>query len=351
VRLRLNKALLAATALMVLATQFGYNHQHAQALTPTQLGDHSLKLSDNRAGKAAQYALALQKLGTGNIGSLKLEFCSSSAIPGAPCTAPPGLDASAASLVDQTGITDFSLLPSTSNNVVVLSRVPAAVAQIPVSYTLTNVMNPSTSNTYFLRIYVYPSNDGTGSSSASAGLAFSLTNPVSVNATVPPYLTFCTGTTIPIFDCSSATGSYIDFGELSSSRVSSGTAQMMTTTNAGGGYSIRVVGTSMTSGNNVINALDTPDTSRIGTSQFGLNLRNNSAPFVGAEPDGLGVGVAVAGYNNPDHYKFTSGDIVASAFQPDLYKRYTISYIVNVPKAQPPGIYVTTLTYICLANF
>jgi hypothetical protein len=350
VRLRLYKALFAATALMVLVTPFGYNQQVAYSL-PSPFGDRSIKLSDNRAGEVTQYTLSLQKLGAGAIGSLKLEFCSSSAIPGGPCTPPTGLDTSSAILADQSGITDFSLLPPASNNVLILSRTSAAVAQIPVTYAFTGITNPAANNTYFLRVYAYPSTDGTGSYATAGGLAFSTTNAVTVNATVPPYLTFCTGTSIPIFDCASANGDYIDFGELSSTHASSATAQLMTTTNAAGGYSIRVTGTTLTSGNNVIDPLDTANTSHTGTAQFGLNLRNNSAPFVGAEPDGLGVGAVTAGYNNPDHYKFTSGDLVATAPQPDLFRRYTVSYIVNVPKAQPAGVYVTTLTYICLANF
>jgi hypothetical protein len=349
VRARLYRALFIVVILLTVIAQIGYSPISKAA--PAPIGIRSIKISDNRANSTAEYMLSLNALGSGNIGSLKLEFCSNSALPNTPCVAPNGFNVRTATLSAQSGITDFTQLPGTSDNVIGLTRVPGAVATVPVSYTFAGVINPSFNGNFFLRVYTYSSIDATGTPLTDGGLALAIASGVNVNVTVPPYLTFCTGTTIPIFDCASANGDYVDFGELSSTRISSGTAQMMTTTNAAGGYSIRVIGTTLTSGNNIINANDTADVARTGTAQFGLNLRNNSAPFVGAEPDGLGVGTPTPGYNNPDHYKFTSGDVVATAPQPDLFKRYTISYIVDVPKAQPPGVYVTTLTYICLANF
>jgi hypothetical protein len=37
--------------------------------------------------------------------------------------------------------------------------------------------------------------------------------------------------------------------------------------------------------------------------------------------------------------------------QPDDVRKYTATYIANVPNNQAAGIYVSTITYVCLANF
>jgi hypothetical protein len=125
---------------------------------------------------------------------------------------------------------------------------------------------------------------------------------------------------------------------------------MVIASNAGGGYSMWVAGTSMTSGANVITAM-TGGTAQKGTSQFGLNLIANTNPAVGQNPVGPGAGGVAAGYSQPDHFRFNSGDTLASVTLPDDLRKYTVSYIVNIPSNQPGGVYSTTLTYVCLANF
>ncbi len=86
-------------------------------------------------------------------------------------------------------------------------------------------------------------------------------------------------------------------------------------------------------------------------SQFGINLRANATPTVGSEPSGPGLGTPTADYNIPDRYKFNSGEVIAGYTAPEDTRRYTVSYLVNVSNAQPVGIYVTTITYVSLANF
>jgi hypothetical protein len=122
-------------------------------------------------------------------------------------------------------------------------------------------------------------------------------------------------------------------------------------TNGAAGYNISLGGTTMTSGNNVINAMAVDDVSRPGVSQFGINLRANTTPAIGSEPSGPGLGTPTADYNIPDRYKFSSGEIIAGYTGPEDTRRYTVSYIVNVNNTQPVGIYVTTITYVSLANF
>ena len=126
---------------------------------------------------------------------------------------------------------------------------------------------------------------------------------------------------------------------------------ILAATNAQSGYVISVKGTTMTSGTNIINALAANDVSRPGTAQFGLNLRANTTPSGGSNPSGPGFAVPDPNYNVPNTYRFKDGDTLVSTTLPDDRRLFTASYIVNVPKGQAPGIYVSTMTYICVGTF
>jgi hypothetical protein len=216
---------------------------------------------------------------------------------------------------------------------------------------LDGIDNPSATGSYFGRIQTYPTADGSGGSTDYGGLAFSISADVRISATVPPYLYFCVGISVTGVNCASATGDYIDFGTFTPATASVAQTQMVAGTNADTGYFISVDGSTLTSGTNVITNLSSPDVSRPGVSQFGMNLVANSDPQVGIAPSGLGSGAPVAGYNTSNLYKFNDGDTVAVANQPDEARRYTSSYIANVSKTQAPGVYVTTLTYVATAGF
>jgi hypothetical protein len=168
---------------------------------------------------------------------------------------------------------------------------------------------------------------------------------------VPPVLDFCVAVSITGADCSGAGGSYIDFGILKNTTISSATSQFMVATNAQSGYSVTLSGTTLTAGNAVIPALASQLPPLLGTSQFGFNLRKNTNPAVGSDPSGSGVPTVNTTYNSPNLYRFVSGDILVSAPVPSDYTKFTASYIVNVDKNQHPGVYATTLSFIALGSF
>jgi hypothetical protein len=262
-----------------------------------------------------------------------------------------GFDLSAATLNAQTGITDFTISPLSTANELILTRAPDVVPAGSVSYTLDTVINPTPTATYFVRVETFASDDATGSNIDSGGLAYYINTPLNLNATVPPFLLFCVGTNIPAFDCSTATGDFIDFGELSSTGSKTGHTQMLIATNVDTGYTISVQGTTLTSGTNVINALSSNDVSKPGVSQFGLNLRANNTPNTGTNPQGPGLGTYTGNYGQRDFFRFNNGEVIASGTNPEDYRRYTTTYLVNITKNQPAGIYVSTMTYVALANF
>lgn len=285
------------------------------------------------------------------IGSYVILLCSNSPLQEDSCTIPSGLDVTQEHIVATEGIHPLSVYPVTTNELLVSFVSVPVSPPLKVSLTLSGIVNPDTVGSYYGRISTYASSNGTGPVIDFGGLAFVIMTNLEVSSYVPPYLTFCAGLRIPAYDCGTATGNYINFGDLAASHSSQGSSQMLLATNASGGYVIQVYGTTMTSGNNIIRALSGNSGSHPGSPQFGINLRANSTPHIGANPTGPGSGQPASGYDTPNSFRFVSDDIVASSLVADNYRKYTVSYLVNVPADQAPGVYVSTLTYVGTGSF
>lgn len=285
------------------------------------------------------------------IGSIEFEYCSNTPFIGTTCTAPTGLNVSGASLSAQTGETGFSIdNGATTTNKLVLARAPSPTAAVPVNYNFSGITNQDTPNSsVYVRISTFAANDATGPRTDEGAVAYSTASNLAVAGYVPPYITFCTGVTVAV-NCSTTAGSFLDFGELVSTQSRFLSSQFAVSTNDPGGYSTTVSGATMTSGNNIIEPINAPQSSQPGNSQFGMNLRANSNPSVGADPVGAGTGSIVNGFNTPNQFYFKNDVIVQSPISSD-FNAFTVSYLVNVNSAQPPGIYSTTLTYIAAAAF
>ena len=223
-----------------------------------------------------------------------------------------------------------------------------------------NVQNPTTTNTtFYARIATY-SDDAWTTGVDTGVVAASTATQINLDLTVDESLVFCTGTSITGTNCGTVSGSTVGLGTASTTSTSSGTSVMATSTNGNTGYVITVNGTTLTSGSNTITALSSPTASSTGTSQFGLNLKDNATPNVGAEvspsPNGTTLrGQASTGYSTADSYKFVTGNQVAasdnSSAGPTDAQTFTVSYIANIPGSQAAGIYTAIMTYICTATF
>jgi hypothetical protein len=222
------------------------------------------------------------------------------------------------------------------------------------------VVNPSTSNyTFYARAFTYQTATEAenytsaipGSYVDAGGFALSTASAMDISTIVPPFLFFCTAQSIQGYDCTTGTVLYIDLGDLSETSTTTGTSQLLILTNASGGYGVKIQGTTLTSGNNVINAMALPNISATGTGQFGMNLVANINPAIGTDPVGPGSANPTATYAIPNIFKYNSGDTIINGSGVTDWRKFTVSYIVNIPATQAPGVYTTTLTYICLANF
>jgi hypothetical protein len=294
---------------------------------------------------------------TSNIGSVKFEFCDAAT---GSCNVPAGVTTTGATLGAQSP-SGFSMV-NTTNGAPYITRSAANVnSGTAMSFALGSIINPSTANlTYYVRITTYSGTDGSTGPVDNGTVAMSTAQPVQLTGVTPEILVFCVGTAITS-DCTTISGSTIDFGDFSPTLTRTGTSVMQAQTNAANGYTITVNGTTLSSGINTIPAMGTQSldssgcspscTSTTGVSQFGLNLRDNASPNIGVDVSGGGSGVAFGGYDTPDSFRFFTGDTVATAGAPTNANTFTSSYIVNIGGAQAAGVYTATMTYICTASF
>jgi hypothetical protein len=308
--------------------------------------------------------------GGSNVGSIQLKYCTLAA---GVCNMPLGLLTTSATLTGQTGATGFTL-DNTTNGTPYLTRAAAPIGvNQAVTYQLSSVTNPSTTNqTFFVRITTYISTDTSGASTDLGTVAASTATQILLDGTMPESLVFCAGATVSktvgVPDCATATAGAVSFNQLfSPTDTATAWSEMAASTNAGTGYAITVNGPTLTSGSNTVTALGATNALGVrGISQFGMNLKLNtvltSTVAVGAEVDPLAgagggtyKGQAVANYNTVDQFSFLSGDIVADSAAGGAggtdAQIFRVSYIVNVPGSQPAGTYTTTLTYICTPTF
>lgn len=314
--------------------------------------DRSLQVFDPRANAVTSHTFAFFIQSNNLVGSMAFEYCANNPFFDDVCVVPTGLNLQSASLDSETGETGFTVdALNTTANRLVITRPPTVTNFGPSQFVFGNVVNPTGINqTVYVRITLHGSTDASGPRTDQGAVVFVVSRALDTRAYVPPHLTFCAGITVAL-DCSSATGFYINLGELSKNSANTGTSQYAAATNDLSGYTVSLYGVTMTSGTKTIPALASPSASMPGTSQFGVNLRDNNVPDVGTEPTGPGTASLASGYAVPNSFKFTSGDILSSANLPTDFNRVTISYLVNASPAQPPGIYNATFTFVAVATF
>jgi hypothetical protein len=323
------------TVLVLTAVPYVFCTGQTYALN---LASRSVTISTAQPSALANHDFQLTISSQGVIGSIVFQYCSNSPLFETSCVAPSGLSLSNATLNNQTGNTGFNIDSTASNaNTLVIGRNPNVASLSPSNYNFDNIVNPSINNqTTYVRITTYSSTDGSGDYIDRGAVAFTTNYNFVVGAYVPPFLNLCVGVTVAQ-DCSQSQGNSLDMGVLSPNDVN--------------GFGVYVMGSTMTSGNNIIQAAPSQSTSRLGSDEFGLNLQKNTSPSVGNEPSGNGASSPSAGYDQPNFYSFVPGSQISSSVESTEYNRMTVSYIANVPSSQPPGVYSTTLTYLASAQF
>ena len=164
---------------------------------------------------------------------------------------------------------------------------------------------------------------------------------VTVTATVNPVLTFAIS--------SNAVG----LGTLSAGSTASSSHTIAVSSNAAGGFAVTYNGPTLTSGSSTIPAYSSQSSSVVGTAGFGINLRANTSPSVGADViTNAGTCGVASDYGTAN--KFTWIPSVATAVTNVTAPAdcvYTVSYVANINTVTPAGAYTSATTYIATGTF
>jgi hypothetical protein len=149
-----------------------------------------------------------------------------------------------------------------------------------------------------------------------------------------------------------------NFGDFSAASAATASSTFTVSNYTSYGYVVNIAGTApssnghtiaaMTAANSSSSALSTP-----GFEQFGINLVANTSPNVGANPSYgyFAFGNAGSNYNNPNHFRYVSGETIASAPKSSGVTTYTISYLANVGALTPGGQYTANQTLIVTGTY
>lgn len=149
----------------------------------------------------------------------------------------------------------------------------------------------------------------------------------------------------------------LDLGTLSASTTASGTATFSVRTYLASGYVVITRGATPTSeGGATITPLTAGGVSTVGVEQFGMNLKDNTSPNIGAEaaqiPDAsYSYGYAAPGYDTVDNFRYNSGDTIAKSDSSSGETDYTISYIVNISPITDAGLYVFNQDLVVVGTY
>lgn len=314
--------------------------------------ERSLYIDSARPGDTTSYTVSFRYMSPQAVGSVDMLFCIDP-IPYHPCVKPPGLSVANAELSGQSGEGGYSISEKTDNHLV-LTRAPEVITTGGLSsYKFGNIVNPTdTSQAFSIRLRSHGTINGTGPQIDFGSVRAQITDNIVIQTQVPPMLIFCVAEQVSENCTSTNENYYTDMGELAPDSTLVAQSQMAVGTNATAGFAITANGGEPSAGTNIIAAATEPSESTPGTNQFGINLVANNQPTVGSDPEGSWTNaVPTNDYNQPNQYKYVTGDVVAYSPNVSLMKKFTVSYILNSAENLRPGVYSTTITYIASGRF
>ena len=177
--------------------------------------------------------------------------------------------------------------------------------------------------------------------SAMGAIVIETNDVVTVTATVNPLLTFA------------ISSNAVALGTLSSGSTASSSHTISVSSNAAGGFAVTYNGPTLTSGSSTIPAYTSLSNAIAGTPGFGINLKANTVPSVGADPTTNAGTCGVAtdyGTTNKFTWIASTATAVTNVTAPaDCI--YTVSYVANISTITPAGSYTSATTYIATGTF
>jgi hypothetical protein len=301
------------------------------------------------------------------VGSVVVRFCGNSPIIGdASCTAPAGFDSqfdAGLTVSDITGnITGLSVDTANSSDTrIVLTRSAGQVANGAVSFTLNGITNPSSTGTFYARILVLTSTDGSmldddeNNATDAGGVALSTAQTLRVTAKVQEALSFCIFTGA---DCTEG-GNSITLGDengvlASNSTTYTATANFHIASNAVAGVAVRLKGNVPESGPFSISAagaLCASDPTATNTEWFGLRFSALGTDTVADAPYNCGANQHGFDTNSTDGTMSTFGDQIAHTTGATDIVASTMEFAAKSANTSEAGVYVTDLVLIATATY
>jgi hypothetical protein len=342
-----------------------------KAFAYSQITTRSIEMSNSTAS-ATGVSYQVQFTTASSIQSVVIDFCPDSPLYSDTCNTLNGFSATTASFTAGTGTSGWAM-SSTADHV----DVHGAAATGTVSFTLTNITNPSAVGSFYARIYDYTANpdDYTnvttpGTVADFGGIALSTSASIGVTAKVQEELTFCVAGAAITANCASASTNppnlTIGHGSptliLDSTAVDTAAAFMQTSTNAQGGVIVRM------KSNNSCGGLSDDGGATCGIPPVGASAANivaGTADYglnVGSSSGGTGSMNPVAPYNTagqygmdnasaPNNVTTTYGSTIATSSGATNSVNNTLTFAATASNTTPAGIYTATMTLIATGTF
>lgn len=149
----------------------------------------------------------------------------------------------------------------------------------------------------------------------------------------------------------------IDLGTLTTSSTRTGSTTFSIKSYLSSGYQVVTISDPPSNGSSILTGISAPSASIVGSEQFGINLVANTSPVtLGANPvhvpsAAFSYGMAAAGYDTPNQYKYVKGEVVANSTKSSGQTDYTISYIANISNSTRAGMYAMSHVLVATATF
>lgn len=185
---------------------------------------------------------------------------------------------------------------------------------------------------------------------------FSMSNtPTNSTIGIPSaYTNKVCATVFSVFLTFSINSNTIPLGSITPSTTGIGSHTAQVGTNGSGGFVLTYNGPTLTASSGTIPAYGAQQSSVIGTAGFGINLKDNTTPNIGAELiQNFGTCASPAvDYGTVDKYSYVANTTTALTNQTTpAYCKYTISYVANASSVTPAGDYFAPITYIVTGTF
>ncbi len=381
------------TLALAVAGAFGVPAFMGTAAAAGQVTARSVQLSTSTpSATAAKYTVTFTPATSTTIGGIVVDFCGDSPIIGSTtCTLPTAftLGTSVTLTAGYTGmgsgwVTTNSLqggAAASNKQVAVLTNTtPQALSTgTPVSFELTGITNPSSTGTFYARIYTFDTSANTTTNYTAAGTAraasptgkvdyggaaMSTANAVNISATVQEQLTFCVSAASPGTGCSGTSTPNVVLGSgtpvvLSTGAVQTAVVYNQVTTNAVNNVNIRLKNTSSTTCAGLsrdggatcpIAANGSFGTIANSAGQFGLN-ESNGAGGSGTVTANANYGTTGGSYGMGNATYGTYGDLLATTTGATTDVVSTMTYAANAAPTTPAGVYTATHSLIATGSY